>query len=99
MLAIPGASTLFLELREGMDARRFVRDLSTVLTSLSDHVEYEPGERIWSLRLAPRDVDPGGVLRILALGLAGTERQPVLVCGWSVDAVVEARERLGDPGL
>lgn len=87
---IPGAATLFAELRRGVSVESIEGDLLELVGANRERIKVEDG--VWWY-----GVDPGGVLRIPAWGFVGSRQNPIMVGGWGPPVVTENRKRLGDP--
>jgi len=90
-VAAPGVTTIFAELDQPADRARFTRDMTGVLTSLSDHVSYDRDRGLWMFSAGS---DPNGWLRFLTWGLGGPRDDPVLIGGWSPTVVQQNRRRM-----
>jgi len=95
--SIPGLATVFVELAPG-DHANAVDLVASLLEASGMRVSAPSAAGTIGVAVLPQSVDPGGVLRAATCGLAGPADRPVLVLGWSPNAVELARERLGDPG-
>ncbi len=95
-IAAPGVTTVYIPLKDEVSSVRFERDMTSVLSAFSDLVDAQGDDQLWSLRVAPRSIDPAGLLRVLSWGLAGGKGNRVLVGGWGQRAVSVNRKWLGD---
>jgi len=96
VIALPGLTTMFAELGGPIEPG-FQDELAQVLATVLDNVAFDNETRVWSASLLPPDLDPGGLLRVIAWGIGGLPDKPVLVMGWGANSVRQNLERL-EPG-
>jgi len=96
VIALPGLTTMFAELGGPMEPG-FQDELADVLATVLDNVAFDDETRVWSASLLPPEIDPGGLLRVIAWGIGGPPDKPVLVMGWGANSVRQNLERL-EPG-
>lgn len=65
VVAVPGATTVFIPVKTGVNRSRLERDIHDVLSGFADVVAWDEQERAWSLYL-----DEARVLRVATWGLA-----------------------------
>ncbi len=89
LLPVPGAASVFVELRPGASADDALAQLALLLSPMRNRVRVDPDTRIWWTRL-----DTTGLVRAPVWGAATNSRLSLLVAGWSERAVLAARQRL-----
>lgn len=92
-MRLPLLGTAHLEFDRRVALESVEREIRFLAQTLGDIVVFDEDNRIWSVPLLPRTLDPSGSLSLIAWGMAQGER-PVLVIGWSVESVEAARRRL-----
>ncbi|MEC9372883.1 MAG: hypothetical protein VYC34_03530, partial [Planctomycetota bacterium] len=88
IVPIPGATTMFVELRRGATRDAAEAELAKALEAFNTALGRENG--VWWLKL-----EPTGTLRAPAWGFAGSDDAPVLIGGWGPPCVIENRARMG----
>jgi len=93
-LPVPGLTTIFLEI-DGAHPQRVEQDLSQTIGSATKRIERDTKTGVWGLRVIPKRIDPGGLMRVMAWDVIETD-PPVLVFGWSPSVVESNRKRMSD---
>ena len=91
-IPVPGLTTIFLEI-DGVRPQRVEQDLSQTIGSATKRIERDDKSGVWGLRVIPKRIDPGGLMRVMAWDVIETD-PPVVVFGWSPSVVESNRKRM-----